>query len=142
MKNEKGFTLVELLVVVAIIGILAAIAIPQFEEYRQRGFDSRAQTNLRNAITGQEAYYVDNESYLVCPDIDVFCEGTLPGYENRDDLVTLAFEVSDDGQRYAGGSCHNNGSQVYAWQSFGANAGAMESTAIDSDGCSVTVSAS
>ena len=63
LKNNEGFTLIELLVVVAIIGILAAIAIPQFALYRQRGFDARAQSDLRNAATAEEAYYAVNSAY-------------------------------------------------------------------------------
>lgn len=62
-KNEKGFTLIELLIVVAIIGILAAIAIPQFAAYRQRAYNSAAQSDLRNFKTAMEAYYVDNQAY-------------------------------------------------------------------------------
>lgn len=79
MKNEKGFTLIELLVVVAIIGILAAIAIPQFSAYRQRGFDARALSDLRNAATGEEAYFADYENYLTCADAAT-CQTNLPGY--------------------------------------------------------------
>ena len=65
VQNAKGFTLVELMIVVAIIGILAAIAIPQFAAYRIRGFNASALSDTKNLQTAEAAYFADNQLYAI-----------------------------------------------------------------------------
>lgn len=62
-KNKRGFTLIELMIVIAIIGILAAIAIPQFAKYRRRAYNSAALSDLKNFQTEMEAQYSENQEY-------------------------------------------------------------------------------
>jgi type IV pilus assembly protein PilA len=61
--DEEGFTLIELMVVVLIIAILLAIAIPTFLGARSKAQDRAAQSILRNALTAEKTYYVDNQAY-------------------------------------------------------------------------------
>jgi type IV pilus assembly protein PilA len=63
LKNKKGFTLIELMIVVAIIGILAAIAIPNFMTYQCKAKQSEARRVLGAIRTAQEAYYAEKSTY-------------------------------------------------------------------------------
>ena len=63
MKDQDGFTLIELMVVVLIIAILIAIAIPTFLGLRERAQNRSAQSDLRNALTAAKAFYTDADKY-------------------------------------------------------------------------------
>ena len=64
-KSKKGFTLIELMIVVAIIGILAAIAIPNFLRFQLKSKTSEAKVNLAAIRTAEESYLAEFGSYVV-----------------------------------------------------------------------------
>jgi type IV pilus assembly protein PilA len=60
---EQGFTVIEFLVVIIIIGILLAIAVPSYLGFRDRAANNAAKASLRAAVPSAEAYYADNGAY-------------------------------------------------------------------------------
>src|SRR5438093_9326654 len=64
IRSSEGFTLIELMIVVAIIGILAAIAIPNFLQYQRRARTSEARTNLGAIRTSETTFFAENGCYL------------------------------------------------------------------------------
>lgn len=65
-RNQKGFTLIELMIVVAIVGILAAVAIPAFQKYQAKSKTSEGRINLAAIATSEVAYQAEFDTYTNC----------------------------------------------------------------------------
>jgi len=107
MKKNDGFTLVELMIVVAIVGILAAVAIPQFANYQRKSKTSEASINLAAIATSEIAYQAEFDNFMDCD----ATPGEIPpgkrvefvpnegfkaiGFKPKDTNVYFQYEVTD-----------------------------------------------
>lgn len=109
-KHAKGFTLIELMIVIAIIGILAAIAIPKFSFYRYRAFNAAVMNDLRNAANAQEAYYVDESTY--CSTMGSLLGMTYGVYTTERVSINI-IHGSDQSYRMLGWNASGNHSYIF-----------------------------
>ena len=151
MTKQKGFTLIELMIVVAIIGILAAIAIPQFSAYRVKAFNSAAESDLRNLMTAEEATYADAQAYfpknsstvsglgsstLPATTFNSTTTGTLTGAKVSNN-VGFAITTANSAANYSIFTGHSKGDREYA----GDDAGLMRYKSTASNGAATAAQA-
>lgn len=91
LRSQKGFTLVELMVVVAIIGILSAVAIPNFRRYQAKSKTSEAKVNLSAIYTAEMSHFTDMDQYSSC----LNTIGFTPGGQAQDRYYTVGFAGVD-----------------------------------------------
>ncbi len=108
IRSKDGFTLVELLIVVAIIGILATMAIPQFSSYRQKAYDAGAKSDLANLAQMQDYYFVNASTYTS----DTADLTEWQASSNVTVTITAA-----DLTNWTATARHANGTQTFTWDS-------------------------
>ena len=89
-EGQRGFSLIELLIVILIIGVLAAIALPAFLGQRSKGQDSSAKSAARNLVSAVESFYASNKTYVGATDDDDVKKSGVYGTSDGEADVTDA----------------------------------------------------
>jgi type IV pilus assembly protein PilA len=108
LDRDDGFSLLELLVVVAILGILVAAALPRFAEFRAAAYDSRSQQDLRNLAAAEELFRATSPTYA---DDAALLTGFAPS-----EGVEIALESADE-TGFVATASHPAGARDFRWDS-------------------------
>jgi type IV pilus assembly protein PilA len=110
INNSKGFTLVELLISIAIIGILAAVGIPQYTQYKVRAYDAHSKQALKDMHLLCNAYWLDTDSEKGC-DLPIIKDATYGFNQNTDVVATLPPSPLDN---FCASAKHNSSPNTYS----------------------------
>jgi len=120
LQGQSGFSLIEVLVVTLMLAILAATVVNQFFSYKRKAYNATAQSDLKNALSSQEAYYAENLAYLPCSDVSS-CETTLPNFvgtkSGNGDPACDIFNFTVTGDTLTGTSKHKFSNRTFVFDS-------------------------
>ena len=128
MDNNQGFSLVELMVAVGIIGTMTSIAVPKYQKFKAKASQAEAQSSLHSIYTLQQLYYTEEDTYAVL----TIKDDTVNHYEYEDNdigftrpaasaIYKYEAEISDEGRAFDAtatskkklASCSNNDNDIW-----------------------------
>jgi type IV pilus assembly protein PilA len=114
LRNKKGFTLIELLTVIGIIGVLAAIAIPRYNQYKARAYDSDTHSHLHNVFLACKSYWADEGSASDCTVTDISVADYGYTQTTKISIAAGGGEIS-----FNGSATHSDSGNTYTIDSLG-----------------------